>query len=123
MGKNMPKEGETMSRKQNYSRFSMRKQKSYLTVGVIALAAVIAMAGIYYKKNSEQKAEQQEAVIMAESEWTDTDDDTRESGGEDTDTADKDAESGAGTEEEGSGKRPGQRKTNRKRNCKIPSAL
>lgn len=107
MGKNMPKEGETMSRKQNYSRFSMRKQKSYLTVGVIALAAVIAMAGIYYKKNSEQKAEQQEAVIMAESEWTDTDDDTRESGGEDTDTADKDAESGAGTEEEGSGEAAG----------------
>lgn len=63
-----------MSRKQNYSRFSMRKQKSYLTVGVIALAAVIAMAGIYYKKTADQKAEEQEAVIMAESEWTeDTD--------------------------------------------------
>lgn len=63
-----------MSRKQNYSRFSMRRQKSYLTAGVIALAAVIAMAGIYYKKSVDEKAEEQEAVIMAESEWTeDTD--------------------------------------------------
>ena len=70
-----------MSRKENSSRFSMRKQKSYLTVGVIALVAVIAMVGIYYKKTADQKAEQKEAVIMAESQWTE-DTDTEKSSGE-----------------------------------------
>lgn len=48
--------------------FSISRQKSYLTAGVIALVAVIAMAGIYYRdKNSDQAADQ-EAIVMAENE-------------------------------------------------------
>lgn len=51
-------------------KFSISKQKSYLTAGVITLAAVIAMAGIYYKdKSGEQRAEK-EAIVMAETEKT-----------------------------------------------------
>lgn len=75
-----------MSRKQNYSRFSMRKQKSYLTIGVVALAAVIAMAGIYYKKTADRKAEEQEAVIMAESQWTEDADKPDETDSDDVET-------------------------------------
>ena len=99
MGRNMPLKGGNMSRKQNYSRFSMRKQKSYLTVGVVALAAVIAMAGIYYKKTVDRKAEEQEAVIMAESEWTEDTEEMDETDSEDTGAAETSADSD-GTEGE-----------------------
>ena len=87
-----------MSRRQTSSRFSMRKQKSYLTVGVVALAAVIAMAGIYYKKSADEKAEQQEAVIMAESEWDGETDGAADSRDGDSGTADPSAEDPSGTE-------------------------
>lgn len=90
-----------MSRRQTSSRFSMRKQKSYLTVGVVALAAVIAMAGIYYKKSADEKAEQQEAVIMAESEWDGETDGAADSRDGDSGTADPSAADPSGTEPEG----------------------
>lgn len=63
-----------MKHKESNSRFSMRKQKSYLTVGVITLVALIAMAGIFYKKTVDDKADEQEAVIMAQTEWTEDSD-------------------------------------------------
>ena len=90
-----------MSRRQTSSRFSMRKQKSYLTVGVVALAAVIAMAGIYYKKSADEKAEQQEAVIMAESEWDGETDGAADSRDGDSGTADPSVADPSGTEPEG----------------------
>lgn len=49
--------------------FSTMKQKSYLTAGVIALAAVIAMAGIYYKNKNKAAEAETEAIVMAENEW------------------------------------------------------
>ena len=48
--------------------FSIMKQKSYLTAGVITLAAVIAMAGIYYKDKSGKQETEKEAIVMAENE-------------------------------------------------------
>jgi murein DD-endopeptidase MepM/ murein hydrolase activator NlpD len=47
---------------------SIRKQKSYLTASVIAMVAVIAMAGIYNRDKSSEEAADQEAVVMAENE-------------------------------------------------------
>ncbi|MCC8029950.1 MAG: peptidoglycan DD-metalloendopeptidase family protein [Lachnospiraceae bacterium] len=60
---------------------SRNKQKSYLTIGVITLAAVIVLAGISYRQSAEDEADEQEAVNMAESDWTETD----ENSGADTD--------------------------------------
>ncbi len=62
-----------------------RKQKSYLTVGVITLVAVIALAGISYRKTSSREREEQEAVVMADAEWAETEvDETGESEEEDS---------------------------------------
>lgn len=61
-------------------KFSISRQKSYLTAGVITLVAVIAMAGIYHREKSSDQAAEQEAIVMAETEWT-----------EDTNTSDTDA--------------------------------
>ncbi|MCD8148966.1 MAG: peptidoglycan DD-metalloendopeptidase family protein [Clostridiales bacterium] len=47
-----------------------RNQKTYVTVGVITLVAVIALAGISYRKTASREGEEQEAVVMAEAEWT-----------------------------------------------------
>lgn len=51
-------------------KFSISKQKSYLTAGVITLAAVIAMAGIYNRDKNSDQASEQEAIVMAETERT-----------------------------------------------------
>ncbi|MCC8152114.1 MAG: peptidoglycan DD-metalloendopeptidase family protein [Lachnospiraceae bacterium] len=50
-----------------------RNQKTYVTVGVITLVAVIALAGISYRKTASREGEEQEAVVMAEAEWTEDD--------------------------------------------------
>ncbi|MCD8110470.1 MAG: peptidoglycan DD-metalloendopeptidase family protein [Clostridiales bacterium] len=47
-----------------------KNQKSYLTIGVITLAAVIVLAGISYRQSKTEETDEQEAVIMAESERT-----------------------------------------------------
>lgn len=49
--------------------FSFMKQKSYLTAGVIALVAVVAMAGIYYRGKNNAKDAEAEAIMMADTEW------------------------------------------------------
>ncbi len=46
-----------------------RRWKSYLAAGVIALAAVAAIAGIARKNSLKQKEMEQETAIMAENEW------------------------------------------------------
>lgn len=78
-----------MKQKKRFSNFSIRKQKSYLTAGVITLTAVIAMAGVYHKKTANNKEEEQEAVIMAESEWTEDTTDLDVTDGEDVVMADE----------------------------------
>lgn len=57
-----------------------KNQKSYLTIGVITLAAVIVLAGISYRQSTDQEEDEQEAVIMAESEWTEDTGDGDEEG-------------------------------------------
>lgn len=78
-----------MKQKKRFSNFSIRKQKSYLTAGVITLTAVIAMAGVYHKRTANNKEEEQEAVIMAESEWTEDTVDLDVTGDEDAAMADE----------------------------------
>lgn len=78
-----------MKQKKKFSNFSLRKQKSYLTAGVITLTAVIAMAGVYHRNTANNKEEEKEAVIMAESEWTDDTTDPDLPGNEDAAAADE----------------------------------
>ncbi|MCD8325074.1 MAG: peptidoglycan DD-metalloendopeptidase family protein [Clostridiales bacterium] len=70
-----------------------RTQKSYLTIGVITLAAVIVLAGISYRKAANREDEEQEAVIMAEAEWTERTEDEE-------DVAETETEDADGSEEE-----------------------
>lgn len=77
--------------------FSISKQKSYLTAGVITLVAVIAMAGIYNKEKSSNQAADTEAIVMAENEIVEesdkTDTNTPETSADETDaTVDSSAE-------------------------------
>lgn len=46
----------------------MKRKKSYLTIGVITLTAVVAMTGIYYKDQREKTKTEQEAVVLADAE-------------------------------------------------------
>lgn len=71
-----------------------KNQKSYLTIGVITLAAVIVLAGISYRQSKTQEMDEQEAVIMAESEWTE---DAAADGG-DTDLSDAEQDSEAASD-------------------------
>lgn len=61
-----------------------KNQKSCLTIGVITLAVGIVLAGISYRQSASPEEDEQEAVIMAESEWTED----AEDGSGDTDTSD-----------------------------------
>ncbi|MCC8017067.1 MAG: M23 family metallopeptidase [Lachnospiraceae bacterium] len=65
-----------------------RTQRSYLTIGVITLAAVIVLAGISYRKAANREDEEQEAVIMAEAEWTERTEDEEDAAEAETENAD-----------------------------------
>ncbi len=54
-------------------RFSISRQKSYLTAGVITLVAVIAMAGIYNRDKKSDQTADQEAIVMAETQKVEDD--------------------------------------------------
>lgn len=76
-----------MDQKKKTGNQRIRSSKSILTVGVITLAAVVALAGISYRKAANSESEEQEAVIMAEAEWSEEQeekDDVSEDDGEDT---------------------------------------
>lgn len=82
-------------------KFSISRQKSYLTAGVITLVAVIAMAGIYNRDKNSDQASEQEAIVMAETERTEDinipDEDTAEDSGDEAEnpTSTSDANSQA----------------------------
>lgn len=69
---------------------------------MITLVAVIVLAGISYRQSTDQAADEQEAVIMAESEWTEdaegSDEETVLSDAEDEGSEDVPEEPGADTE-------------------------
>ena len=70
-------------------KFSISRQKSYLTAGVITLVAVIAMAGIYNRDKKSDQAAEQEAIVMAETERVE-ETDTQDT--EETDSSDNASE-------------------------------
>lgn len=70
-------------------KFSISRQKSYLTAGVITLVAVIAMAGIYNRDKKSDHAAEQEAIVMAETERVE-ETDTQDT--EETDSSDNASE-------------------------------
>ncbi len=67
-------DGGNMDQRKRVGKQKLRYSKSILTVGVITLAAVVALAGISYRKTSDRESEEQEAVIMAEAEWSEEED-------------------------------------------------
>ena len=76
-----------------------KNQKSSLTIGVITLAAGIVLAGISFRQSESPGEDEQEAVIMAESEWTED----AEDGSGDTDTSDAEEDGGEETALSGTG--------------------
>lgn len=62
-------ERNTRKKEEHTNNSVIRRQRSYLTAGVIALMAVVAMAGVYHRNRIKQEEIEQETVIMADNEW------------------------------------------------------
>lgn len=62
------------------------RKKSYVTVGVVTLVAVVAMVGAYQHERKSAQREQNETVALAENDWVESEADTSDSGDETQET-------------------------------------